>query len=141
MITRGFLASFLGIVSIATAAQAQMSDVPRFDTNGDFFSARVQGNRGMYPHWQWVVVETDNLGLNCRSDNGDVIVVLAYGAVVDSVFEGDDAISLVNGQPWLKVNADLRDVQRRVVDDFAVAYTCYVRANNQYIVPLNPDTQ
>lgn len=141
IVARGFLVSLLCLVASATAAQAQMSDVPSFNGSGDFLSARVWGNRGYYRHWQWLVVEPDSEGLNCRNTNGDVVVTLAYGAVVDSVFGGEDAIELVDGQPWLKVSANAWDLRRRVVDDIAVAYTCYVRANRQYIAPVNPDTQ
>lgn len=141
MTIRMLLASFFCGLLIAPAAQAQMADVPDFDANGDFLSARVQGNRGTYPHWQWLVVETDEAGLNCRNANGAVVVTLAYGAVVDSVFDTDDAIDLVEGQPWLKVTANGVDLSRRVVDRTAVAYTCYVRANTRYIAPINSDTQ
>ncbi|MEL6331959.1 MAG: hypothetical protein AAFN42_16720 [Cyanobacteria bacterium J06554_1] len=139
--TRLLLASFICVFSVANAAQAQMSDVPSFDTNGDFSSARVQGNRGTYPHWQWLVVTADEDGLNCRNVEGSIVVTLAYGAVVDSVFANGDAIEWVNDQPWLQVSASVMDLRRRVVDDIAVAYTCYVRANNKYITPINPDTQ
>ncbi len=142
MVTRLWLASFLGAFSFANAVQAQMADVPNFDTNGDFPSARVWGNRGYYPHWQWLVIEPDPTGLNCRDANGLVIVTLAYGAVVESVFDNtNDAIELVDGQPWLKVRASMFDLHRRVIDETAVAYTCYVRANNEYIAPINPDSQ
>ena len=140
-VTRWLLVSLLWTFSVATMAQAQMADVPKFDVNGDFLSARVLGNRGYYPHWQWLVVEPDAAGLNCRDVNGAVVVTLAYGAVVDSVFGDGDAIELVDGQPWLKVSANVMDLRRRVVDEHAIAYSCYVRANNRYIAPVNPDTQ
>lgn len=139
--TRLLLASLICAFSIANAAQAQMSDVPSFDTNGDFSSARVRGNRGTYPHWQWLVVAADEDGLNCRNVDGSVVVTLAHGAVVDSVFTNGDAIEWVNDRSWLQVSASVMDLRRRVVDDIAVAYTCYVRANNKYIAPINPDTQ
>lgn len=139
MKVRNLLMSFCCVWSCATAAQAQMADVPRFNTDGDFFSARVQGNRGTYPHGQWLVVESEDPGLNCRDVYGDVVVSLAYGAVVDSVFDTDDAIALVAGQPWLKVRASQMDVLQ--VNGLAASYTCYVRANRRYIAPINPDTQ
>ena len=94
MVTRGFLASLFCVLSVATAAQAQMTDVPEFDPNGDFYSARVRGNRGYYAHRQWLVVEADEAGLNCRNSNGTVVLTLAYGAIVDSVFDGGEAIQL-----------------------------------------------
>ncbi|MEM9264079.1 MAG: hypothetical protein AAGA46_00990 [Cyanobacteria bacterium P01_F01_bin.13] len=118
-----------------------MSDVPSFDANGNFLSARVFGNRGRYPHWQWLVIEPDKDGLNCRNENGSVVVTLAYGVIVDSVFDNDDAIELVNGRPWLKVNVSSMDLRHRVTDEVAATYTCYVRANRKYIAPINPDTQ
>ncbi|MEM6253043.1 MAG: hypothetical protein AAF821_08980 [Cyanobacteria bacterium P01_D01_bin.156] len=118
-----------------------MADVPGTNANGDFLSARVQGNRGTYPHWQWLIIEADKAGFNCRDANGDVVVTLAYGAVVDSVFDQGDAIETVDGRPWLKVRASLMDVRQRVTDSVAISYTCYVRANQQYIAPINPDTQ
>ncbi|MEO0867644.1 MAG: hypothetical protein AAFY17_04180 [Cyanobacteria bacterium J06642_11] len=140
MIIRRFLGSLFLLCVGATVAQAQMADVPRFDANGDFLSARVQGNRGTYPHRQWLVIEPDASGLNCRNANGDVVVTLAYGAVIDSAFEDGEAITQVNGRPWLKVTTSLMDV-RQTANDFAVSYTCYVRANQRYIAPINPDTQ
>ncbi|MBT9311763.1 hypothetical protein [Leptothoe kymatousa] len=142
MQVRTFLLPFLcAWLCSATTAQAQMADVPNFDENGDFITARVRGNRGTYPHRQWLVIEPDRTGLNCRNSNGDIVVTLAYGAVVDSAFHSDDAISRINGSPWLKVNANVLDVRHIVVNEAAVNYTCYVRANNQYITPINPDTQ
>lgn len=139
MMIRRFLSSLILVCAWSTGVQAQMADVPNFDANGDFLSARVQGNRGTYPHWQWLVVETDAAGLNCRNANGDIVVTLAYGAVVDSIFSSEEAIEFVEGQPWLNVRANLMDVRR--VDDVAISYNCYVRANSQYIAPINPDTQ
>ena len=137
---RYFFGSLFWVGVCAIAAQAQMADVPRFNADGDFPSARVQGNRGTYPHWQWLVVETDEAGLNCRNAYGEIVVTLAYGAVVDSVFAGDEAIESVNGQPWLRVKASDMDL-RNVASGRADSYTCYVRANTQYITPINPDTQ
>ena len=141
MVSRSILTSFFCILSVATAAQAQMADVPEFDANGDFYSARVRGNRGYYSHRQWLVVEPDEAGLNCRSARGNVVLTLAYGAIVDSVFESGDAIQLINNQPWLKVKVTAMDLRRQVSEEFAAVQTCYVRANQQYIAPLNPDTQ
>ncbi|NEQ50873.1 MAG: hypothetical protein F6K11_12185 [Leptolyngbya sp. SIO3F4] len=140
-VIREFLVSVFCVFSFATAVQAQMSDVPGFDADGDFHSARVWGNRGYYSHRQWLVIEPDESGLNCRNANGTVVLTLAYGAIVDSVFDDGDAIQLLNGQPWLKVNVTAMDLRRQVTDNFSVVQTCYVRANNQYIAPLNPDTQ
>ena len=138
---RMVLVSLLWAFSVANVAQAQISDVPSFEANGDFLSARVRGHRGTYPHWQWLVIEPDLEGLNCRHANGDTIVTLAYGTVVDSVFENDDAIALVNGQPWLRVSASSLDIRRQVIDQAAETYTCYIRANTRYIAPINPDAQ
>ncbi len=127
-------------VMVAGLAQAQMADVPRFDSNGNFGSARVQGNAGTYQHRQWLVVDTDPAGLNCRDTRGTVVLTLDYGSVIDSVFENaqGDAIELLPDGPWLRAKASSLDVLRRVTDEIAETYTCYVRANTKYIAPINP---
>jgi hypothetical protein len=118
--------------------------VPLANANGDFLSTRLPGNRSAYPQRQWVVVERDPAGLNCRDGRGQVLALLAYGAVVDSDLKGDDseAIVVMAGRPWLRLRAhpfdlrqDLRPQGQRV---HPVA--CLVRAHAAYLAPLNPDT-
>ncbi|MGB3612989.1 MAG: hypothetical protein WBA10_04280, partial [Elainellaceae cyanobacterium] len=95
--------------SMTGVAQAQTADTPEFDANGDFHSTRVLGNRGFYQHRQWLVIDRDRDGLNCRDVSGSVVVTLFYGAVVDSVLvnQSDNAIELANGRTWLKVKSEL----------------------------------
>ena len=127
---------------------AQAADVPKADRNGDFLTARVRGNRGDYPHRQWLVVDPGAGGLNCRTAEGEILVTLRYGSVVNSRFEGGagfendagEAIDLVNGRPWLSVEASLLDIQQRVTPEQAETYRCYVRANRRYIAPINPSS-
>ena len=136
---RILIASLLSIFSTATVARAQYTDVPVFDNNGDFRSSRVDGNGGSYQHRQWLIVDTDPDGLNCRSDESFVVATLRYGSVVDSVFSSSqgDAIEMINGEPWLKVSASWIDIRTEPSDP----YICYVRANINYIAPINPDSQ
>ena len=142
MMKRLLIVTAMFALALSKPSWAQMTDVPSFDRNGDFVTALVQGNRGAYQHKQWLVIDTDVNGLNCRNINGFVIVKLAYGSVIDSEFEPDgDAIEIVNGRPWLKVSASSFDVQHRVVNRVSETYTCYVRANTNYIAPINPDAQ
>jgi hypothetical protein len=126
------------------AARAQVADVPAADRDGDFHSTRIAGHRGSYPQRQWLVVERDPGGLNCRDARGQVVAVLAYGAVVDSDLRGDDgeAILIVAGRPWLRLIAhpldlreDLRPQELRLRP-----LACRVRAHARYVAPLNPDT-
>lgn len=138
------LLSFLLLSSSGTPiAYAQATEVPDFDRNGDFKSSRVLGNRGTYPHKQWLVVDPDANGLNCRNDQWSVVVTLSYGSVVNTVFTSnqDNAIRLIDGQPWLRVSVSLFDIQTRQTNNRLDTYTCYVRANRQYIAPINPDSQ
>ena len=138
----GCVVGLLALIVRADVAWSQAADVPEFDTNGNFRSARVQGNRGFYPHEQWLIVDRDPEGLNCRDGSGAVALTLYYGAVVASNFEhqGDDPIDIVNGQAWLRVEANIVDVQRRITAERAASYICYVRANARYIAPINPSS-
>lgn len=127
---------------LAGSVQAQMRDVPSFDHDGNFWSAIVEGNRGVYPQVQWLVVDTDPVGLNCRDENGSVVRTLRYGSVMDAVFddEAGHAIALKKDGPWLRVKVSTLDVSTQVTDEIAEMYTCYVRANTRYIAPINPDS-
>jgi len=132
---------FLG--SGTTVAEAQVADVPAFDNNGDFQSSRVLGNRGTYQQKQWLVVDPDPKGLNCRDNQFSVVVTLGYGSVVDAVFSSnqDNAIRSIDGNPWLRVSASFLDIQTRNTGERLDTYICYVRANREYIAPINPDSQ
>ena len=81
----------LPLVALITAlvpwssAGAQIADVPLANADGDFLSTRLPGNRTAYPQRQWLVVERDPAGLNCRDERGQVVAVLAYGSVVTAI--------------------------------------------------------
>jgi hypothetical protein len=118
--------------------------VPRANSQGDFLSTRLQGNRGVYSQRQWLVVTTDSDGLNCRDAQGRVLAALAYGAVVDSDLSapGGEAIVAVSGRPWLRLIAHPFDLRRdwRPPDQRLRPVACRVRAHTAYVAPLNPDT-
>jgi len=124
-------------------AFAQRADVPEFDKDGNFRSTRVQGNRGFYQQLYWLVVDRDPNGLNCRkfTPNDNPEVSLSYGAVIKTDIYGrdDDAISIRNGQTWLRVQViegfhyDHRTTGRNE------PYSCIVRANASFIAPINND--
>lgn len=136
------LVASVGLASIS--ARAQMADVPLANRAGDFFSTRLPGHRSAYAQRQWLVVARDPAGLNCRNQRGQVVAVLAYGAVVDSDLnaEATEAILVVAGRPWLRLLAhpfDLRqDLRPQALRDRPVA--CRVRANAALVAPLNPET-
>ena len=90
-----------------------------------------------------ILVDTDPAGLNCRNTRGTVVLTLNYGSVIDSVFENaqGNAIELQSDGPWLRAKVSSLDVLRRVTDEIAETYICYVRANTKYIAPINPDSQ
>jgi hypothetical protein len=96
--------------------RAQRVDVPLFDAQGNFRSTRVQGHRGVDQQIYWLVVDRDPAGLNCwpfRSGDRPE-VSLQYGAIVGVKINGvdDDAISIQNGQAWLRITADQSVFQR-----------------------------
>jgi hypothetical protein len=142
--------SYLPLVVLATAllpwtsAGAQIAAVPLATANGDFVSSRLPGNRNAYPQRQWLVVDRDPAGLNCRDDRGQVVALLAYGAVVDSDLKGDgtEAIVVMAGRPWLRLLAHPFDLRQdlRPQGQRLLPVACRVQANAAFIAPLNPDT-
>lgn len=82
-------------------------EVPKPNMKGDFITAKVQGNRGLYNNINWLVVDPEYL--NCRNTpEGTVKARLESGAMMTALFSNDgkgDAIVLKNGQSWLKVES------------------------------------
>jgi hypothetical protein len=114
---------------------AQMASVPAPNRNGDFTTALQPGNRGNVDQTRkWLVVDPDPTYLNCRATpSGTIRSRVAPGAVLTAVFsEGGDAIVLHNNTYWLRVTG---------TDPLMVGESggCYVRANRQYIAPINED--
>ena len=142
--------SYLPLVVLATvllpwtSAGAQIAAVPLANANGDFVSSRLPGNRNAYPQRQWLVVDRDPAGLNCRDERGQVVASLAYGAVVDSDLKGDgtEAIVVMAGRPWLQLLAHPFDLRQdlRPQGQRLRPVACRVQANAALIAPLNPDT-
>lgn len=141
-------------------AIAQAADVPKSNSNGDFSSIFVQGNRGFYAVQKWLVIQSAESGingefLNCRyNPNGKIRSRISRGAILTAVFnktpEGrvpnphtaaDDAIALdSNGSPWLRVIGTREELAYPVRPlTFNDLGECYVRANLKYIAPINPD--
>jgi hypothetical protein len=127
---------------------AQRADVPATDRSGNFRSTRMQGNRGVYQQTYWLVVDRDPAGLNCRNSKfrsrGPSLqkqeVTLQPGAIIkaDHYALDDDAISIVEGETWLRVIVNQAAMQydgRRQERD--KPYQCYVRANASFIAPIN----
>jgi hypothetical protein len=129
-----FTAVLMGLVAAPTAAQ--VASVPAPNRNGDFTTALQPGNRGnIYQTRKWLVIDPDPTYLNCRSTpNGAVRSRIAPGAILTAVFgeNGSDAIIAAGGAYWLRVSG---------TDPLTVGETgvCYVRANRQYIAPINED--
>jgi len=124
-------------------ALAQRAGVPEVDQAGNFRSSRVQGNRGFYQQVYWLVVDQDPSGLNCRlALSGKPDAVFQYGDIIraDHYEPGDDAISIRNGQAWLRVVSKdtwrIRDLAARGQSDLV---RCSVRANSSFIAPINLD--
>lgn len=127
------------VMGAAAPAIAQMAEVPTPNRNGDYTTAVMQGNRGNYYNRRWLVVDPDPTYLNCRiSPNGAVRSRIAPGAILTAEFVRNEAIVFQDGSPWLRVRGTdaLTFVQRG-----QSLGTCYVRANRQYIAPVNEDAR
>jgi len=137
----------------ANAAIAQVAEVPAPDSEGDFNSAILRGNRGFYANKRWVVMaDPDGDYLNCRyTPNGEIRAEIVPGAILMAEFGGpvnldnglranydNDAIEMYQGSPWLRVigQDDTLMIPAERGSRNALG-TCYVRANQRYITPLN----
>lgn len=145
------------LLAAVGTAQAQVAEVPDADSNGDFNTAIVRGNRGFYTNDRWVVVaKSSDDYLNCReSPDGEVYAQILPGAVVNAVFGGpvnlnngleanyaNDAIAMQNGRSWLRIEMPDFPLAGRVTPQSATSLeACYVRANLQYITPMNMEAE
>ncbi len=131
-----FFPLLLGFVPMA--AIAQVAETPRTDASGNYSTASVQGNRGNYPNKKWLVV--DSTPLNCRtSPNGDVRSTVAPGALLTAEFVDREAIVNQSGSSWLRVTGTdpLTYAVRRRNGSLG---TCFVRANQRFIAPVNTES-
>jgi len=139
----------------ASAAISQVAEVPAPDSQGDFNSAILRGNRGFYVNQRWVVMAgPDRDYLNCRyTPNGEIRSEIAPGTILIAEFGGpvnldngqranddNDAVEMYQGSPWLRVTGQddtlIIPAERGNRDSLGA---CYVRANQRYITPLNND--
>lgn len=144
------------ITPYSQAAIAQVAETPQPDSNGDFNSAILSGNIGnYYPNSRWLVMPQADTGmLNCReSPNGPVVSRIVPGAIVQAIFDGPlqtggrgtplnigaDAIDLSTGKPWLHIASTGNLVFPPAGGSDSQPSSCYVRANLQYIAPINEE--
>lgn len=131
----GITTAITTLTLVTSVGVAQMAEVPQANSKGDFVSAKVQGNRGLYNNIYWLVVDPESL--NCRNTpEGTIKAKLDSGAIINALFSNNgkgDAIVLKNGQPWLKVES-IHPAGPRFNSG-----VCYVRANLKYIAPINAD--
>lgn len=131
----GITTAITTLTLVTSVGMAQMAEVPQANSKGDFVTAKVQGNRGLYNNIYWLVVDPESL--NCRNTpEGTIKAKLVSGAIINALFSNNgkgDAIVLKNGQPWLKVES-IHPAGPRFNSG-----VCYVRANLKYIAPINAD--
>lgn len=158
------IVKLLGSLSITTSIYlvnsvviAQVADVPRPNSDGDFTTAFVLGNRGYYANEKWLVVSQSvdqrDAALNCRyAPNGEIRSRIVSGAIIEAVFLGspntpgaiepnlaNDAIVSESGVPWLRVQGTSDFFYPAQAGNWESLGECYVRANLQYIAPINND--
>jgi len=136
---------------------AQVSEVPYPNSNGDFTTAFVRGNRGYSANERWLVVvrsgDPRDANLDCRyTPNGEIRSHVRAGAIVEAVFLGspnspgsmepnwaNDAIVLEDGMTWLRVRGTSGLFYPARAGDWESLGECYVRANWHYGAPVNND--
>ncbi|MFM6456567.1 MAG: hypothetical protein ACKPH7_32680, partial [Planktothrix sp.] len=68
---------------VPSVGMAQMAEVPQANSKGDFVTAKVQGNRGLYNNIYWLVVDPESL--NCRNTpEGTIKAKLDSGAIINA---------------------------------------------------------
>ena len=135
---------FTALLVTGPPLAAQLADVPIPDGEGNFRTSRIAGMRGDYQQRQWLVVERDPQGLNCRDGKGRIPVALRYGSVIDSDLRQDpiEAVTIERGLPWLRVIVNPADLLRdhRPPASRNRPLSCLVRARADLIAPINPDS-
>lgn len=121
------------IVGVSSAPAIAQEEVPTFydgswpDANGDYPIRREYQQL-------WQVVDRDPDGLNCRGflppseSSEEVVTTFTEGDVITAYPRSRGIYEIIDdeeGQPWLMV--DLADE----------AGSCWIRANSEYIVPVN----
>ncbi len=128
----------LAVVLNSGLAFAQAWTVPTPNTQGDFVSGFVRGNRGFLAQTQWVVTDSDRNGLNCRDGGGKVVGRYFPGQVMQASYLCDsssDAIlrdRVLGGEYWLLIH----NTQPTTA---SAPSRCSVRANVRYVAPLSED--
>ena len=110
----------------------------------DFYTGSWPDNQGNYPireeyHGAWQVVDPDPSGLNCRGNipsyqgSQDIIATFPTGTVINAVPRERGVVEISDepqDQPWLRV---------QLFQPKALPKSCWVRANQQYIMPIRPE--
>ena len=138
----------------STIAFGQAAEVPRSAANGDYQSALLPGNRGMYLQDAWLVIDQDKNGLNCRHPDNHNVVVRKFdtGAIVKALgsfpvnFNGyfyNDAIDSnlpPSVEKWLIVSTlTTNPGSGNTPTDPQNPKVCVLRANRNFIAPINID--
>ena len=130
----------LSLLIQAGHARAQRAEPPFPDPAGNFNSSQTTGNRGLYEVRHWLVVEADPNGTNCRDPREGMrpLTKLFYGDLLetDTPVRGGlkQAVERHNDKPWLRIRLPNWRIASRKSPGLS---TCVVRANAQFIAPVN----
>ena len=137
------LALLVGVLAFSAVAPAQIADVIRPDPRGDFRLLQIRGPRGSYPQRFWLVVDRDPRGLWCRDGAWLRAVALRYGAVLEADLRASQPPPLLlrHGAPYLRVRVKPLDILVDArVSERGKELSCAVRANTNYLAPIQPDS-
>ena len=138
LMNRGLLLSAL---LTGPAVLAQDADPFRPNAAGDYQTSQTMGNRGLYEVRHWLVVDRDPEGTNCRS-LGDLNPLgrVGFGRLLETASPGsglNQAVVSLQGKTWLRVR--IPDWSKPPVEPMTQPSpdACLVRANAQFVVPVN----
>ena len=124
---------------VPIAAIAQTAETPEPDANGNYTTAILHGNRNnTYPNKKWLVVDPDSTYLNCRvRPNGEVRSRIPPGAIITAELVDGEAIVNQDGSFWLRIGGTDPLI---IPSTRGSLGTCFVRANRQFIAPINGES-
>lgn len=130
---------------VIESALAQVADVPRADSQGEYTTGIMPGNRGEYTQLTWVNVDKD-YHLNCRDQRGTIVSVFAQGWLMEAAaLRGQEVIFSIDTEIMNEISGGGKWLRVKTSPIFSrgnpqTAEYCYVRAHEKYIRPVNMDS-
>jgi hypothetical protein len=129
-------------LQMASGAYAQVADVVKPASDGDFRSIKISGYRGSYSQRFWLVLDRDPRGLSCRDGQGRAYMTLKYGSLIETdLTEGVSPLAFLQGKSYLRIRIQPIDILHDArIRPQGTSTVCTIRANTSFIAPVNADS-